>query len=275
MLSKKFAQVDRDFCVACGSCVKVCPREANLCLAGGHRCSGSAALCGVRKMCPGVPGRGHHVRREGGCTMNRSKHWYEYLWIVTPVYLLLGFFNILFAWLGMIFFCVPLIIAIATGNKTYCNRYCDRGQFLTLLGGRLRLSRNRPTPNWMRSRWFRYGFLVFFLVMFLQMLWVTYLVGAGAQSLGQSVKLFWTFRVPWHWAYHGTLLAPWVAQFAFGFYSMMLTSNLIGWIVMALYKPRTWCVFCPMGTMTQLICKAKAGGAQLPCTACGEKEAQT
>ena len=28
MLSKKFAQVDRDFCVACGSCVKVCPREA-------------------------------------------------------------------------------------------------------------------------------------------------------------------------------------------------------------------------------------------------------
>lgn len=175
----------------------------------------------------------------------------------------------------MIFFCVPLIIAIATGNKTYCNRYCDRGQFLTLLGGRLRLSRNRPTPNWMRSRWFRYGFLVFFLVMFLQMLWVTYLVGAGAQSLGQSVKLFWTFRVPWHWAYHGTLLAPWVAQFAFGFYSMMLTSNLIGWIVMALYKPRTWCVFCPMGTMTQLICKAKAGGAQLPCTACGEKEAQT
>lgn len=207
--------------------------------------------------------------------MNRSKHWYEYLWIVTPVYLLLGFFNILFAWLGMIFFCVPLIIAIATGNKTYCNRYCDRGQFLTLLGGRLRLSRNRPTPNWMRSRWFRYGFLVFFLVMFLQMLWVTYLVGAGAQSLGQSVKLFWTFRVPWNWAYHGTLLAPWVAQFAFGFYSMMLTSNLIGWIVMALYKPRTWCVFCPMGTMTQLICKAKAGGAQLPCTACGEKEAQT
>lgn len=23
--------------------------------------------------------------------MNRSKRWYEYLWIVTPVYLLLGF----------------------------------------------------------------------------------------------------------------------------------------------------------------------------------------
>ena len=108
--------------------------------------------------------------------MNRDKHWYDYLWIVTPVYLLLGFFNILFAWLGMVFFCAPLIISIVTGKKTYCNRYCDRGQFMTLLGGKLHLSRNCSTPKWMRHPWFRYGFLIFFLVMFLQMLWVTYLV---------------------------------------------------------------------------------------------------
>ena len=40
--------------------------------------------------------------------MKKAKHWYDYLWIVTPVYLALGFFNILFAWLGMIFFCLPL-----------------------------------------------------------------------------------------------------------------------------------------------------------------------
>ena len=28
-----------------------------------------------------------------------KKHWYDYLWIVSLLYLLLGFFNILFAWL--------------------------------------------------------------------------------------------------------------------------------------------------------------------------------
>ena len=39
--------------------------------------------------------------------------------------------------------------------------------------------------------------------------------------------------------------------------SLMLTSLLIGLIVMVLYKPRTWCAFCPMGTMTQGICKLK------------------
>ena len=37
----------------------------------------------------------------------------------------------------------------------------------------------------------------------------------------------------------------------------MLTSLLIGLIVMVLYKPRTWCAFCPMGAMTQSICKLK------------------
>lgn len=95
--------------------------------------------------------------------MKKAKHWYDYLWIVTPVYLALGFFNILFAWLGMIFFCLPLFIAIFGGSKLYCNRYCDRGQFLSLLGGRLKLSANRPTPNWMRSKWFRYGFSGLFL----------------------------------------------------------------------------------------------------------------
>ena len=30
-------------------------------------------------------------------------------------------------------------------------------------------------------------------------------------------------------------------------------------ITMILFKPRSWCVYCPMGTMTQLICKAKNG----------------
>ena len=45
---------------------------------------------------------------------------------------------------------------------------------------------------------------------------------------------------------------------SFGFYSIMLTSTIIGLVVMALFKPRTWCTFCPMGTMTQMICTLEA-----------------
>lgn len=188
--------------------------------------------------------------------MNKKK-WYDYLWIFSTIYLILGFVNILFAWLGLICFITPLAISIIKGNKGYCNRYCGRGQLFSMLGGRFGLSRKKDMPRWMVSPWFRYGFLTFFMIMFGLMLWNTYLVFADVKSLKQVITLFWTFKVPWNWAYHGTLFSAGVAQFAFGFYSIMLTSTLLGLLTMVLFKPRSWCVYCPMGTMTQMICKIK------------------
>lgn len=186
-----------------------------------------------------------------------KKHWYDNLWLWSILYFTLGFFNILFAWLGMIDFLLPLLIAIVRGDKGFCNRYCGRGQLFAKLGGELKCSRGRPTPRWLTTKWFRYGFLAFFLTMFGSMVFQTWLVASGAETLREALKLFWMFRVPWDWAYTAGTAADWVAQFAFGFYSLMLTSTLIGLIVMALYKPRSWCAFCPMGTMTQGICRLK------------------
>ena len=47
----------------------------------------------------------------------KTKHWYDYLWLYAIVYFSLGFFNILFAWLGMIDFLLPLLFAVFGGNK--------------------------------------------------------------------------------------------------------------------------------------------------------------
>lgn len=185
--------------------------------------------------------------------MNK-KHWYDYLWIVSFLYLILGFINILFAWLGMICFLVPIIMSVVTKNKTYCHKYCGRSQLFNLLGTKFKITRNKPTPKWMYSRWFRYGFLIFFMSMFVNMCFITYKVAINITSLKEVVTLFWTFKIPWHTIYT-TITTSWISQYAYGFYSMMLTSTLIGLILMILYKPRTWCAFCPMGTMTKLICK--------------------
>ena len=162
--------------------------------------------------------------------MKRTR-WYDYLWIWSIVYFALGFFNILFAWLGMIDFLLPLILAAFGGNKFFCNHLCGRGQLFSKLGTDLKCSRCKPTPRWMSSKWFRYGFLIFFLTMFGNMVFQTYLVAAGAASLREAIKLFWTFRVPWGWTYTAGTVTDWVAQFSFGFYSLMLTSLLIGLIV--------------------------------------------
>lgn len=185
----------------------------------------------------------------------KKKKWFDYLWIFSSVYLLLGLFNIMFAYLGLICFITPLLISIFKGTKAYCNYYCGRGQLFMMLGEKFKLSLNRECPAWLRSKWWRYGFLIFFLVMFSNMLYMTYRVMINAESLKMVVKLFWTFKLGWSFAYSGGI--AWMVQFAYGFYSLMLTSTLLGFIVMFLYRPRSWCVFCPMGTMTQTIAKLK------------------
>ena len=187
--------------------------------------------------------------------MKKRKPWYEYLWIFSAIYLTLGIFNILFAWLGLICFFVPLLISIGKGNKAYCNKYCGRGQLFELLGGRFGLSRQQAPPKFLRSKWFRYGFLTFFMTMFGLMLYSTYLVFTGA-DLREAVTLLWVFQLPWNWV-NTSFVAPAVAQFAFGFYGVMLTSTVLGLVTMILFKPRSWCVYCPMGTMTQGICQLK------------------
>ena len=149
-------------------------------------------------------------------------------------------------------------MCIRDRDKGYCNRYCGRGQLFALLGGKWKLSRGLPIPHWLKSKWFRYGFLTFFMAMFLNMLYVTWLVFAGAGELRQAVTLLWTFKLPWHWAYP-VQVTPWIAQFAFGFYSVMFTSTVLGLVTMFLFRPRTWCVYCPMGTVTQMICTVKHG----------------
>jgi hypothetical protein len=185
----------------------------------------------------------------------KKKHWHEYLWIASVTYLSLGLFNILFAWLGMICFILPLAISITKGNKAYCNKYCGRGQLFQLLGGQLGISRQKNPPRFLRSLWFRYGFLIFFMTMFGLMIYSTYLVFSGA-TLKEVVTLLWVFKLPWQWTYTA-FVHPGIAQFSFGFYSVMLTSTVLGLLTMFLFKPRSWCVYCPMGTMTQGICKLK------------------
>lgn len=185
----------------------------------------------------------------------KRRHWTEYLWMMSVIYLILGLFNMLFAWLGVICFITPLLLSMIQGKKTYCNYYCARGQLFERLGGTWGLSRKKNPPRFLRSAWFRYGFLVFFMMMFGWMIYSTYLVFAGG-SLRQAVTLLWIFQLPWQWS-NTSSVSPWIAQFAFGFYGVMLTSTVLGLLTMMLFKPRSWCVYCPMGTMTQGICKWK------------------
>ena len=102
------------------------------------------------------------------------------------------------------------------------------------------------------------------------MLAATYRVFTGA-PLRETVTLLWVFKLPWQWAEVG-MVAPWFAQFAFGFFGVMLTSTTLGLVTMVLFRPRTWCVYCPMGTMTQGICKLKQRKGEQKIGGAGKKD---
>ena len=150
-----------------------------------------------------------------------KKHWYDYMWIVSLTYLILGFFNILFAWLGLLCFFIPLLISIVGGTKGYCNRYCGRGQLFGLVGGRFGLSRKKDIPKWMKSKWFRYGFLIFFFIMFFQMLWTE----AGGDSV-VDMETAVALGIPWNLVPSGRCsVCFWLLQRDVDFYRSRIYYN--------------------------------------------------
>lgn len=54
-----------------------------------------------------------------------KKRWYDFLWIASLLYLVLGFFNILFTWLGLLCFFIPLVIAFAAGIRATATAFVD------------------------------------------------------------------------------------------------------------------------------------------------------
>ena len=136
-----------------------------------------------------------HVRSAASRLKMKNKNWYDYLWLWSIIYFALGFFNILFAWLGMIDFILPLLFAIFGGNKFFCNRLCGRGQLFAMLPKKFKkCSRGKLAPKWISSSWFQYGFLIFFMAMFCNVLYQTWRVYGGVSSLREVVTLFWTVK---------------------------------------------------------------------------------
>ncbi len=153
----------------------------------------------------------------------RTTHWYDYLWVLLLLSLALPLYNIRLVWLSLAFMAAPCLVTLFANSKTYCNNYCGRGQLYQLLGGKLGLTLNRRPPAFLRARWFRLCVFAVFLVRF----------GMLLRADPGSVETAGTLQM------------------------MMLMTTALGIATMFLFKPRSWCVCCPMGTMTQELCRIR------------------
>ena len=58
-----------------------------------------------------------------------KQKWYDYLWIAELAYWVLGLLNILFAWLGVLFFCIPLLLQYSAGTRATATVTAAGGSF--------------------------------------------------------------------------------------------------------------------------------------------------
>ena len=147
----------------------------------------------------------------------------KYGWILTVIIAVGG---IWYHKLGLIV--IPMMIMLMgmslLRGRFWCGNFCPHGSLFDFV--LLPLSRNKKIPGVFRSGYFAFGFLLLF----------SYRIGT---RIAYSVKFFGQMGF-WD-------------KIGFIFVSSYLMVMTAGGILSILYTPRTWCNFCPMGTMQKIM----------------------
>ncbi|MDH5298500.1 MAG: 4Fe-4S binding protein [Desulfobulbaceae bacterium] len=145
----------------------------------------------------------------------RSRQWIL-LWLV-PITISLGWKY------PLIGYTVPLVMLAGMIGSFYRGRYvcgnlCPRGGFLERILAPM--SRNRRIPEFVRSASFR----------------------------GTAFVLLMGFML-----YRGLQQPTSLAHWGYVFWTMCVVTTVVAVLLAILIHPRTWCSFCPMGTMQNVI----------------------
>ncbi len=153
-------------------------------------------------------------------------------WMLTLVVAIGGQF---FPPLGLIvpFIMISLIVMSFFKGRYWCGNYCPHGSFFDILI--MPITRNTKIPMIFRSQIFIVLFFLFFMVQFSRRI-IDVFVNLGEISLVNSLGII--------------------------FSSTYLIVLLAGGILGVIFNARTWCYFCPMGTMQTIFYKlGSAAGA--------------
>ena len=145
-------------------------------------------------------------------------------WIILA-YLAIGYFYPVIGFLAVICMIAPVAFAVRKG-RWWCGNACPRGNFYDNVLARF--SPHRPIPPFVRTKAFRVFMVMFIFTMFgIQM----YRAWGDWNAMG---RVFWT---------------------------IILITTIVGVTLAFVYAPRTWCSFCPMGTLSSWV---TPGRAKLP-----------
>jgi len=166
------------------------------------------------------------IRKEA--KMKKKKNQQHWTWIIIISFFILGFLDSRFGILGLICMGAPMYHAIKGEGKIHCSKYCPRGSFL---GKFLQtLSMQTQLPAFLRTRKAKNTVLIIMISVF-------------------SFSMYHTGFV--------------YDKMAFAMLRFMAMSFMIGIVMGIFFKPRSWCIVCPMGHGAGLITELQKKGLPL------------
>jgi hypothetical protein len=160
-----------------------------------------------------------------------------------------GMIHISFTLIGLVCYISPLVLYIKYCNKLWCQTYCPRASFLTVILQRFSLK--LKIPPWLTSKRVK-SFFVYYVVLNLMFaLMSTTAVAFNIIAPMNYIRLFMAFEAPFTLIQLIELNLPsFIIHFSYRVYSMILSTTLIGLVLGFLYIPRAWCMICPVNTLS-------------------------
>lgn len=184
---------------------------------------------------------------------------HKYLFIITISFFLLGFVNIHFSLLGIICMTLPIILLLKNQKKTWCQGYCPRASLYTTCGKSKKWT-SLKTPKFFIKGKMKWIMLAYFGISLTFILKSTLSVASDMKLPMEYLRFLIVIPIPFKMPQLFDIMtfAPWVTHLSYRFYSMMMTTTVLGLILALVYKPRTWCTICPISTISDVVLKKRS-----------------
>lgn len=156
------------------------------------------------------------------------KFWKKNSYIFLVGFITAGLFDIRIALASIICMIGPIVLALLGKGRFWCGNICPRGGFYDNIVSKF--SKHKPVPKIIKSTAFRILVIMFMFYMF----------GSGLSK---------------NW---GNLDGMGLV-----FYRMIVMTTLVGILLSAFYNERSWCNFCPMGSIAAFVSRFKKKGSKL------------
>ena len=181
-----------------------------------------------------------------------KENWVNYqvsLFWITLLFFVLGMIHISLALLGLLCFTIPFIQYYIYKDKVWCRYYCPRaGLFLKIIG---KISFKRKVPKFVTRKGMKIGVLIYFGLNMFFVIMTTLMVAFRGFEPMAVIRFMIVFEMPFNLPqFFDFSVSDTIIHLGYRIYSVMFTSTIVGIIFGVIFNPRTWCIFCPIQTLT-------------------------